>query len=163
MKVLFAAAAIAASLAISTSVSQADTGSAELIDVSGKVLVNTGKGFHVAQQQATLTIGAEIFVADSASATVHFLQSKCEIVLAPASVTRITGSDMCQQASPNAVLFHGANGEVTITPANGTIIPVSGAPSGIISPYYIAGGIFAINAAALTSAFLAKDSPVSAP
>jgi hypothetical protein len=163
MKVLFAVAAVAVNMAISTSLSQADAGSAELTDVSGKVLVNVGKGFHVAKPQAILAMGNEVFVAEGASATLLFPGSKCEVVLAPASITRISNSDMCQHAGRNSALFRSADGEVVITPVNGTILPASGAAPGIISPYYIAGGIFAINAAAFTNAVLTKDSPVSAP
>jgi hypothetical protein len=163
MKVLFTLAAVAASLAIPASASQAGTGAAELVDVSGKVLVNLGKGYVPAKNDALLDLGTEIFVAEDSGATLHFLNSKCKVELAPASITRVSGTDMCQQASRNTATFYGADGEVVVTPVNGTVIPGSIAPTGIISPYYIAGGIFVINASAFTYSVLQKDLPVSAP
>ena len=163
MRVIFASAAIAASLAISTHVSHAWTGSAELVGVTGKVLVNAGKGYVPAKKITAIEPGYEIFVSNDAGATVHFVKTKCDVVLAPASITRIANLDMCQQVSVNTATFHGTDGETVIAPVNGTIIPTAGPISGIIPPEYIAGGIFVINAAAFTNAMLEKNGPVSLP
>lgn len=157
----FRVVAVLASVAFSASISCALAGTADLVEVSGKVLVNAGKGFLPAKRDMKIKPGFEIFVADDATATLHFLDGKCDVVLSPASVIRVDQSRLCQQQQANVAVFQGADGKFVITPANQVITPTAAGAAGIISPYYIAGGIFSIDAAAFASAVLEK--PVSAP
>jgi hypothetical protein len=143
----------------------AGSASIQLISVSGKVLVNSGKGFMQAKGTANLKPGDSVFLADGAIATVQF--NGCSVALQSARVTQITDETMCEFANmDNRISSHlrGTELDVVITPTNGTYIPAGPAPvSGLISPYAIAGGIFAISAAAFTQAILEKETPVTAP
>jgi hypothetical protein len=130
--------------------------------VSGKVLVNTGKGFKVAAADTVVGAGSEVFLADGASATVHFNGANCDVVLAPTNVTRITDEKMCQPATVNTAMFRGTDGDFVITPVNGTYLAPAPAASGAISPLFIAGGIFVVGAAALSQSFLENEDPVTA-
>ena len=163
MKLFFTTGILAASLLATSSLVQAKPASAVLLGVTGKVLVNDGKGFQPAQSAIRIESGFDIFLADGATATLHFNDANCDVALMDAGVTHVSGADMCQQAllkQPASPGLRGAGDDIIITPANGAL-PL---PAGAINPYFIASGIFAINALAFTQAALEKDSqPTSAP
>lgn len=169
MNVIVAAAVFAASLTVPASVAFAGTDSGVLLGVTGKVLVNDGKGYRAFMPAITIQSGYDIFVAAGASATVHFNEANCEVTLAAPSVTHISGGNMCQQATlenPVVQSLRGADEEnVVITPTNGTFVAAAPAVAGEIPPYFIAAGIFTIGAAAFTEGMLQKDTvdPISGP
>jgi hypothetical protein len=168
MKVFVTAAAFAAGLAASVSIAHSGTDSAFLLGVTGKVLVNTGNGFQTVQPAITIQSGYDIFLAEGASATIHFNEANCEVTLSDARVTHITGPSMCTQAAvPKSGLqtMRGSETEdVVVTPTNGTYVTVAPAVAGEISPYFIAASIFAINSLAFIDSVLLerKETPTSA-
>lgn len=133
--------------------SAADPGIAILKDVSGKVLVNAGQGYSQTETIAHLKPGDAIMVSADASARLYFPKEKCSVALAHATITTVTGPEMCEQAAlPSAFATPG------ISPAN------SGPPpQGEIPPLLIAGGIVLLSAAALIDGFSNNSSPVSGP
>jgi hypothetical protein len=167
MKSFATAAAFVTSLLASTAMAFAGAESGYLLDVTGKVLVNTGSGFRHVNVKHVINIGDVVFVAEKAGATIHFKDNMCEVVLMAGSVTQVIGPEMCQQAALDRTIVNtlrGTDSDVVITPVNGVYVaePVVVA-GGTVSPYAIAGGILAISAVAFASATLEKDAPPPPP
>jgi hypothetical protein len=163
MKISVAAVVIVAGLTASAVESKAEMTTDFLLGVTGKVLINKGKGFEAAQPAITIQSGYDIFIAEGASATIHFSEANCEVALPSASVTHVTDARMCQLAmltTQSTQALRGSERDVVITPVNGEAV-VGPAVAGEINPYFIAGGIFAISTAAFVSSVLEK--PVTAP
>jgi hypothetical protein len=164
MAILVGVAAISAG-----SPSHANPSTATLLGVSGKVLINDGKGFKVAAPDAILNQGSDVFVDENSSATIHFNTGNCNVLLAAGSVTRISDASMCQEAMINESLPNGLRGvidDVVITPVNGYAAPPPPpVGAGFISPYAIAGGFLAIGATTIAYTVLVHDDsvPVTVP
>lgn len=123
----------------------AETPFAILKNISGKVLINQGKGFVVAKPQVALKSGDKIMVGEEAAATVVFAEISCILDLAPLAVTTITDASMCAPPAPLE-----SSAALETQPA---IIPAVGEPpAGVIPPGFIATGIFAVGAGALVDA-----------
>jgi hypothetical protein len=168
MKSFATVAAFVTGLLASSAIAHAGTGSGYLLGVTGKVLINAGKGFQTAEPAVAVKSGYDVFVAEGASATIHFNEADCEVTLAAGSVTHVRGADMCQQATLKQTTVNALRGtetDVVITPVNGIYSAVP-APlaAGTISPYFIAGGIFVIGGAAFTSGYFESNpQPISGP
>jgi hypothetical protein len=127
--------------------------------ISGKVLVNQGKGFVTANSNTLLQPGTEIFVGDDSTATLSFAQNHqqkpCSVVLKPASVTTVSDSGMCEEVNEAAI----DSFETT------KITPVAGDPPPSQIPPPVAAGVFVTSVAALAIFGLVqgdkKDTPIS--
>ncbi len=133
--------------------------SVHLEGVSGKVLVNQGKGFSAALANAPLKNGAKIMLGEQSTATLVFPESKvhaaCQVELTAASVTRVTGYGMCDTQVGET---QGLVDQPIITPTAG-----SGTPSAI-PPEVVAFGFVAIVAGAAVYGLTgSNDKPVSGP
>jgi hypothetical protein len=135
-----------------TSIAATAPNTALFKNISGKVLVNTGDGYASASPAMKLKAGDTVMLGENATASIYFPSAKCAAVLPKASVTTITGADMCQQAMAPA-----GDGPI-ITPANSGPPPV-----GEIPPLFIAGGIVVLSAAALIDGFSHNSKPLSGP
>jgi hypothetical protein len=124
-----------------------------LRDLSGKVLINVGKGFIAASADSAVKSGDSLLLGPDGFAQLYFPKAKCTALVPAAKVTVVTGSEMCQQAMlPKTVLDPAAN--AIITPAHSAPLP----PAGEIPPLLIASGIFVIGTAAAIAAFTEKNS-----
>lgn len=131
---------------------------AVLKNISGKVLVNQGKGFVAAKLQVELKTGDKIMVGEDGTATVIFAEISCTVDLSPVAVTTITDASMCAVPAPLE-----SSAALETQPA---IIPAVGEPpAGGIPPGFIALGFIAVGAGALAvSESLGDDStPVTTP
>jgi hypothetical protein len=120
---------------------QAQGDTVQLIEVSGKVLVNTGKGFAPAVEGQSIGNGAKILVGENAFARIS---GPCDLTLPEKRVTSIDLKTMCD--------------DVTITPTASNPAP------GGIPPVAVGLGFVAIVAGtAILATATDNDDPVSAP
>ncbi len=122
--------------------------------ISGKVLVNQGKGFSVGQGNVTLKSGTKVMVGENSGAVLVYPATEsnagCQIELKPTSVTRVTGAEMCDTQLGET---QGLAGDVVITP--------TAAESGI-PPVLVGVGFFAIAAGAFAYSLSENDDdPIS--
>jgi hypothetical protein len=124
--------------------------------VSGKVLVNQGKGFAAGRSNVTLKAGTKIMVGENSGALLVVPESDagagCQIELKPASVTRVAGAGMCDTQLGDA---QGLVEQPIIT-------PTAAEPSSI-PPEAVALGFVAIAAGAAVYTFVDNDNPTSPP
>ncbi len=166
MKTVLSAGVFVAGILAAASATHAAPATAILTDVSGKVLVNDGHGFHPASTSVAIKTGDEIFVASAAGATIHFNEANCDVALGAGTVTRVMGASMCQQALLNAPAVQGLRGSADDL----VITPTHGAGTGMIAPGTVAvpvvvGVVAVASGLALVEAWTqsSSSSPVSAP
>jgi hypothetical protein len=153
---------ISSALLISGTCLAADPAGARLEAVSGKVLVNQGKGFSAATDSMGLRFGSRIMVGQNAGARLVFPATKtaaaCSLELQSTSMVTVTGPDMCDESSSaKAMLFE----QPTITPT------AMDGGSGGVPPAAVGLGFF-VAAGAAAAIFVAtdnngNDTPVSTP
>jgi hypothetical protein len=127
--------------------------------VSGKVLVNQGKGFSAGLTNVSLKSGSKIMLGEDSTATLVFPQTKlhdaCQVELKPSSVTRVAGHGMCDAQMGET---QGLVEQPIITPTAG-----SGTPSSL-PPEVVGLGFVAIVAgAAIYGVANNGDKPASGP
>jgi hypothetical protein len=102
---------------LSATVSASELADARLQSVSGKVLVNQGKGFGAAADLMVVKAGSRIVVGKDSTATLVFPSDPsgegCNVELAAATVTNVTGRDMCAAQLSDTRAFVG---QPVITP-----------------------------------------------
>ena len=151
-------------LACATS-AQADAPRVLLTNVSGKVLVNTGKGYTQIRSAVKILPGSTVFVSEGASVAARF--PTCEVDLIAGTVTRLIETELCLQASADTpISLRGTDEGIFITPTNGYPPPPPPPAGMLISPYVIAGGIFTAGALAVSTTMFENNSspaPVSGP
>jgi hypothetical protein len=105
MKVLNTSIAL---LLSGSSAAFADVGIATISDVSGKVLVNSGKGFVPAAADMVLKAGDRVFVGEQSFATLSY--EECAALLDKPAVVTVTSEVGCNVAtSIHPVLTRGRN------------------------------------------------------
>jgi hypothetical protein len=127
--------------------------------VTGKVLVNQGKGFSAVTKSITLKTGSKIMLGQNSGAVLVFPASKtaaaCKVQLAPVSMTSVTGRDMCSQPlTASKDLFENSR----ITPTSDEAGP------GGIPPAAVGIGFFALAfGTGVVTLFDNKKTPVTVP
>jgi hypothetical protein len=127
--------------------------------VAGKVLVNQGKGFSVATKSMAVKSGTKIMVGQDSHAVLVFpaagADAGCRVKLAPLSMTRVAGPEMCDAALANS---GGVFENPVITPT------ASEAAPGGLPPAAVGLGFFTIVAGVgVASLFENNGKPISAP
>jgi len=108
---------------------------ATLSDVSGSVLVDSGKGFTKVSAASDVPVGSRVMVTRGGKAVLAYADG-CKKTLAANSITTVVKSDACTQATQVAAQFGGGGG------------------LGNNPTTYIAGGLVA---GAIVVPFLPKD------
>jgi hypothetical protein len=133
MKHVILAAAV---LAASTSFAAAEVGSATLGDISGKVLVNSGKGFVAATASTILRDGDKVMVGEQAFATLSY--SGCSLALSKPAVVTVSSETACADAAA-----------VQITPTadldSGYVAPILPLPLILLGGAAAIGGVILIS------------------
>lgn len=167
MKRSLMAALLTTAMLVAGSPAHAKPATATLLGITGKVLINAGNGFQSALPDTVLNQGYDVFVADSSSATIHFVAGNCNVLLAAGSVTRITDASMCQEAMLSEPMQKGMRGlidDVVVTPVNGYVAPPPPPVGlGFMSQYFIAGSFLAIGTATIAWSAFRHDSPAPIP
>jgi hypothetical protein len=100
MKICGTIVAAAAVMSLSAS-AFAESPAASLSDVSGKVLVNSGKGFVPALDLTALNVGDKVMVGDQSFATVAF--AKCSVALSTSTVYTVPAKGQCAKADASLI------------------------------------------------------------
>ncbi len=104
--------AIAASLLVATPVVAANAPVAQLQAVTGKVLVNQGKGFVPASGLLALNSGDKIMVGKDGSASVLYTTANCTVDVAASTVVAISDKAPCAEGQTvgaiDSVFVHSA-------------------------------------------------------
>jgi hypothetical protein len=91
---------------------QAAEGKYKLVDVSGKVLLQTKSGFKAVTDQQVIATGSRIFVGQEASATIVNTDGTCNAVLPAGQVTVVDPAAVCGGATISPVAYEGVPGEI---------------------------------------------------
>ena len=73
-------------------------------NLSGKVLLNQGRGFVPGHIKTALRPGDVVMLGESARATLHFSAEDCNATLDPATFTTVTDASMCQAAAAEPII-----------------------------------------------------------
>jgi hypothetical protein len=113
----------------------------QLLDISGKVLVNSGKGFAPAEANQALNEADQVFVGKNAVARVSIPEIGCTATLPENKVSVMNAKALCKDPKITPAAYEGVPGE--------------------IPPVVIVGGIVAISAGAFIYALTEDGTPVS--
>lgn len=90
-------AALAAALAVGPAMAASPMG--QLKDVAGKVYVNRGTGFILAEGPLELYAGDRVMVGEDGSASIGYYLAGCDVALAATSLTTVSPAAPCQTAA----------------------------------------------------------------
>ncbi len=88
---------------------------ATLSDVSGSVLVDSGKGFQKVSAASDLSVGSRVMVTRGGKAVLAYADG-CQKTLAANSITTVVKSDACKQTTQVAAQFGGGGGGFQLGP-----------------------------------------------
>jgi hypothetical protein len=97
----FAVAVAALGLMAGTALAASPMG--QLKDIDGKVYVNRGKGFVLAQGDTELFQGDRVMVGEKGSATVNYYLAECDVMLTASTMTTIPSRAPCKGGSTTSV------------------------------------------------------------
>ena len=129
------AMALASALSLS-SVAFAASGVAELVNVSGKVLVQQGEGFVPVSGAVLLQPGDQIMVGEEASATINYLGGGCAVSVNDQTVVSVSKKAPCAKGDKVALV-----GENLIAPTEGGS---SSAAVGVVAAFMAAGVLLVV-------------------
>jgi hypothetical protein len=102
---------------------------ATLSDVSGSVLVDSGKGFQKVSAASDVSVGSRVMVARGGKAVLAYADG-CKKTLAANSITTVVKADACKQATQVAAQAPIGGGGISL--GNPTTILTSGVIAGSI-------------------------------
>ena len=111
-------AALAAALSVVPAIAASPMG--QLKDVTGKVYINRGAGFTLAEGPLELYAGDRVMVGQDGSASIGYYLAGCDVALAATSLTTVSAAAPCQAAAQ---------------------LPAQGAAPGPDTTLLIAGGV----------------------
>lgn len=86
---------------------------ATLVDVSGPVLVDSGKGFVKVSSAVDVKAGARVLVSKDGRAVLSYSDG-CALTLSPNSITSVVGSDACSTPEKTSVASQNAPGQTDL-------------------------------------------------
>ncbi len=129
------AVVLASSLSLS-SVAFAASGVAELVNVSGKVLVQQGEGFVSVTGSVMLLPGDKVMVGAESSATINYLDGGCSVSINDQSLVKVAKKAPCGKGETAAI----AGGDL-IVPAQDAGRGNPAAAYGVVAVFTIVGGL----------------------
>jgi hypothetical protein len=128
------AVVLAASLSLS-SVAFAASGVAELVNVSGKVLVQQGEGFVPVTGTVMLLPGDKVMVGAESSATISYLDGGCSVSINDQSLVKVAKKAPCGKGETAAI----AGGDLIVPAqaAGGS----NTAAYGVAAAFVVVGGL----------------------
>ena len=132
--------------------------SAQIDFLSGKVLLNAGRGFAPTKMSNSLKAGDQLLIGKDSTVTVTFNTAQCSVSYAAPSVVTIPAIAPCKPGDTLA-----AAGNDFLSPANGYEAPIAGAAVDSTVPVTVGLGVAATAFAAATYvAVTPANPPVSA-
>ncbi|MFZ5672068.1 MAG: hypothetical protein ACOZAM_03790 [Pseudomonadota bacterium] len=122
-------AAIAAALAVGPAMAASPMG--QLKDVAGKVYVNRGTGFILAEGPLELYAGDRVMVGEDGSASIGYYLAGCDVALAATSLTTVSPAAPCQTAAQLPAQGAGSGPDTTLLIAGG--VGVAAAIGGVVA------------------------------
>ena len=147
---IFGLTALWASSALATSITMA-----QVAEVSGKVLINHGKGFTQAVGNISLKSGDAVFIGDNSAVTIAYGDAKCSVTYTTPQTFNVPAKAPCSEGQ-----MLSQNENLTVEPA-GLRQFVHSHPSIGSSPFFTGGGVFA--ATALSALYVQTQNAASAP